>query len=110
MLEQYPATLELLRKTFGWDWLQEFEINVTLKKLKPEHAVPSSLKKQIAEANYLDMDLYEWLVAKFNRQYANPVPPIIVPGWKRTDFINMKLWKAVGRSASRDALMRSTNK
>ncbi len=105
--EQYLQTLELVRATFGWPWLKEFTINVTPEKPEQRPAVAGSFKKRIAEQNYLDMELYEWLVEKFNKQCAKPVPPVIVPGGGRTDFINMKLWKAVGRSPVRDALMRS---
>ena len=105
VLEQYPKTLELLRETFQWPWLQEYRVNVGPKtRQKPE--VADHLKKRIETMNRLDVALYEWIVDRFEKQCANPKPAILVPGGGRVDFEHLPLWKAVGRSPLREAAMK----
>ena len=55
--------------------------------------------------NRMDTELYNWILAGFDKKLANPTPPVIVPGGGRTDFDNVKLWRAIGNSPMRKAAM-----
>jgi hypothetical protein len=99
-------TLQLMRNAFDWPWLAEHRVNVGPRtKINPE--VPDPLKKRVEAMNHLDIALYGWILKRFERQLANPTPPILIDGGGRTDFEHVTLWKAVGRSPLREAAMKS---
>jgi hypothetical protein len=53
----------------------------------------------------MDTDLYNWILAGFDKKLARPAPPVIVPGGGRTDFDQVKLWRAIGNSPMRKTAM-----
>lgn len=102
VLERFAQTLELLQRTLHVHCIAEPQVNST-----PEKAdFNEQAERYIADMNQLDLELYDWIVERFENQLENPPPPICVPGGGRKDFENAVLWKAVGASPVRQAMAR----
>lgn len=102
--ERYDDTLKMMRVTFDLN-LSEFHVNEGTYKQKKEQKVNLSLRRRIKEMNLMDIELYKWILADFDRKLISPTPPTIVAGGGRSDFENVKLWTAVGTSPMRKAVM-----
>jgi hypothetical protein len=100
VLERFAQTIELLRRTLELHWIEEQQVNGTRE--KAEFNVEA--QRHIANMNRLDLDLYAWIVARFERQLVDAPQAIRVPGGGRKDFENTVLWKAVGLSPVRQAM------
>ena len=102
--ERFEDTVQMARATFEVN-LSEFHVNKGVHKRDKGHKVSLSLKRRIKEMNRLDTELYNWIFERFDKKLANPTPPVIVQGGGRTDFENVKLWRAIGNSPMRKAAM-----
>jgi hypothetical protein len=102
--ERYEDTVQLARATFEVN-LSAFHVNKGVHKQQKGQKVNLALKRRIKQMNRLDSDLYNWVLAGFDKKLAKPTPPIIVPGGGRTDFDALKLWRAIGNSPMRKAAM-----
>jgi len=102
--ERYQDTVQMVRATFDVDVL-EYHVNKGVHKRDKGDKVNLSLRRRIKEMNRMDTELYNWILESFDKKLANPAPPVIVPGGGRTDFDNVKLWRAIGNSPMRKAAM-----
>ena len=102
--ERYQDTVQMARSTFDVDIL-EYHVNKGVHKRDKGHKVNLSLRRRIKEMNRMDTELFNWILESFDKKLANPAPPVIVPGGGRTDFENVKLWRAIGNSPMRKAAM-----
>ena len=67
LLEEFDASLLLLRRAFGWDWPFYVKENVT--KEKPDETfLDAETRGSIEEANRLDLELYEYARDLFDEQ------------------------------------------
>ena len=88
--------------------LTEFHINRGVDKKKKSRKLDMTQRKRIKEMNKLDIQLYDWVLERFEQQLANPSRPIEVPGGNRSDFDEVKLWHAIGSSPARQSAMASS--
>ena len=102
--ERFEDTVQMARATFGVN-LSEFHVNKGVHKQQKGQKVNLGLKRRIKEMNRMDTELYNWIFERFDKKLANPTPPVIVQGGGRTDFDNVKLWRAIGNSPMRKAAM-----
>ena len=102
--ERFEDTVQMARATFGVN-LSEFHVNKGVHKQQKGQKVNLGLKRRIKEMNRMDTELYNWIFERFDKKLANPTPPVIVQGGGRTDFENVKLWRAIGNSPMRKAAM-----
>ena len=102
--ERFEDTVEMARATFGVH-LSEFHVNKGVHKQQKGQKVNLDSKRRIKEMNRMDTELYNWIYERFDKKLANPAPPVIVQGGGRTDFENVKLWRAIGNSPMRKAAM-----
>jgi hypothetical protein len=100
--EQYDATLDLLRKVFGWSWLKPSAVNKTRDKSKFNAAA----RDYIAQMNPLDMALYEWVKERFEKHKNHAPAPVLIEGRDRQDSPASVLYRAVGSSPWREATAR----
>lgn len=105
--ERYEDTVRMTRIAFGVN-LTEFHINRGVDKKKKTSKLDISQRKRIKQMNQLDIQLYDWVLERFEQQLEDPVSPIPVAGGQRTDFDNVKLWRAIGSSPARQAAMESS--
>ncbi len=105
--ERYEDTVRMTRMAFNVN-LTEFHINRGVDKKKKGHKPDISQRKRIKEMNKLDIQLYDWILERFEQQLANPARPIEVAGGKRSDFDEVKLWHAIGSSPARQSAMESS--
>jgi hypothetical protein len=97
--EQYDQTLDLMRKVFDWSWLKPSEVNKTRDKSKYNGAA----RDFIAQANPLDMALYDWVAERFEKHKSHAPAPVLVEGQNRMDSPAPVLYRAVGSSPWREA-------
>ena len=102
--ERYDDTVQLARATFDVHF-SEFHVNKGVQRQKKEQKVNLAMKRRIKEMNRMDTELYNWIVADFDRKLAKPAPPIAVPGGGRSDYDQVKLWRAIGNSPMRKSAM-----
>ena len=102
--ERYEDTVQMARATFKVN-LSAFHVNKGVQKKQKVQKVNLSLKRRIKEMNRMDTELYKWILAGFDKKLIRPAPPVIVPGGGRTDFENVKLWRAIGNSPMRNTAM-----
>jgi hypothetical protein len=102
--ERYADTVRMARMAFGVN-LTEFHVNKNADKKKKGPKLSINQRKRIKETNQLDMQLYDWILDRFETQLANPSEPVKVAGGGRTDFNQMKLWRAIGSSPVRQSVM-----
>jgi hypothetical protein len=100
--ERYAETLALVRRTFEWPELEEHRTNVT----RDNSEFNEQARAYIAGMNQLDLELYDFVVQRFEHQLQNPSPPIAVPPGCRTDFEKLPMWRAVGESPVRAAMVK----
>lgn len=100
--EQYDATLDLMRKVFGWSWLQPSAVNKTRDKSKFNAAA----RDYIAQKNSLDMALFEWVAERFEKHKNHAPAPVLIEGQNRQDSPAPVLYRAVGTSPWREATAR----
>ena len=105
--ERYDETVRMARIAFGVN-LTEFHINRGVDKKKKGKKLDIKQRKQIKEMNRLDTELYDWVLQRFEQQLEEPSPPIQVTAGNRTDFENVKLWRAIGSSPARQEAMRAS--
>jgi len=106
--ERYQETITMARIAFNMN-LTEFHINRnTEKKNNKKHKLDTAQRKKIKQLNRLDNQLYDWIVERFEQQLNEPVQPFTVPGGARTDYTEVKLWRAIGSSPTRQAVMRDS--
>jgi len=106
--ERYQETITMARIAFNMN-LTEFHINRnTEKKNNKKHKLDTAQRKKIKQLNRLDNQLYDWIVERFEQQLNEPVQPFTVPGGDRTDYTEVKLWRAIGSSPTRQAVMRDS--
>lgn len=102
--ERYEDTVRMTRMAFNVN-LTEFHINRSAKQKKKGHKLDISQRKRIKEMNSLDIELYDWILERFEQRLANPVKPVQVAGGNRSDFDEVKLWHAIGSSPARQSAM-----
>lgn len=105
LLERYPETLQLMAATFKLPTLNQNHVNAN-KANKDQAALSDAIMARIRDMNRLDIALYAWVSARFERQLANPPAAIQVPGGGRKDYEAMPLWRGVGQSPIREAAMK----
>jgi len=104
--ERYQDVLTFVRNTFQID-VTEFRVNKGPEKTK-KSSPNVVLRKRIKEMNKLDIELYEWILDRFDRQIISPTAPIIVKPEARTDYENVRLWRAIGSSPMRQSAMENS--
>ncbi len=67
VVEEYRKSLKLLGKQLGWKNVVVHELNRSPNKL----AVPQHVREVIENANQIDRKLYDWVLERFEKQYAN---------------------------------------
>jgi hypothetical protein len=102
--ERFGDTVEMARATFGVS-LAEFHVNKGTHKEQTGSKVNLATRRRIKEMNRMDNELYDWVSERFDERLLNPIPPIVIEGGERTDFENVKLWRAIGTSPMRKAAM-----
>jgi len=102
--ERYQDTVHMARTTFGENFT-EFNINRRTNKNQAGQKPNLDMRRRIKEMNRMDTELYDWILDGFDDNLANPKAPIIVPGGGRTDFGEVKLWRAIGSSPMRQGAM-----
>jgi hypothetical protein len=102
--ERYQDTVHMARITFGENFT-EFNINRGTQKNEQGQKLKLDMRRRIKEMNQMDTELYDWILDGFDANLANPKAPIIVPGGGRTDFGEVKLWRAIGSSPMRQGAM-----
>jgi len=102
--ERYQDTLDMARTTFSENFT-EFNINKGTQKKQEEQKLKLDMRRRIKEMNRMDMELYDWVVDRFEDNLGKPIEPIIVPGGGRTDYDSVKLWRAIGSSPMRKGAM-----
>ncbi len=102
--ERYQDTLSVVRNTFQID-VTEFRVNTRPEDAKKNAGPNVALRKRIKEMNKLDIELYDWIYNRFENQHSHPTPPIVVDASGRSDFENVKLWRAIGSSPMRQSAM-----
>ena len=102
--ERFGETVQMARATFDV-YLSEFHVNKGVHKEQKGQKANLAIKRRIKEMNRMDSELYDWISERFDNRLANPEPPIVVQGGGRTDFENVKLWRAIGNSPMRKAAM-----
>ena len=105
--ERYEDTLRMVRLAFNVN-LTEFHINKGTEKRNKKQKVDMVQRKRIKEMNKLDIELYDWVLNRFENQLGSPVEPKVIEGGGREDFNKVKLWRAIGQSPTREAVMRSS--
>ncbi len=102
--ERYQDTVHMARTTFGENFT-EFNINRGTQKNQEGQKPKIDMRRRIKEMNRMDTELYDWILDRFDNNLANPGAPIIVSGGGRTDFGEVKLWRAIGSSPMRKGAM-----
>ncbi len=102
--ERYEETVRMTRMAFSVN-LTEFHVNKSTNKIKKGQKPAFNQRKRIKEMNRLDIQLYDWILDRFETQLANPSEPVKVAGGARTDFSEVKLWRAIGSSPARQSTM-----
>lgn len=105
--ERYQETLKMARLAFNVN-LTEFHINRGAEKRDKKQKLDINQRKRIKQLNKLDIQLYDWIVERFERQSSQTIEPIVVPGGGRTDYTEVKLWRAIGSSPQRQTIMRES--
>jgi hypothetical protein len=100
--EQYNDTLELMRNVFDWQWIKPSTVNVTRDKSQFNQAA----RDFIAQMNPLDVALYDWIGERFEKHKQRAPAPVLVEGKNRTDSPAEVLYRAVGTSPWRDAVVK----
>lgn len=102
--ERFGDTVEIARATFGVN-LSEFHVNKGVHKEQKGKKANLASRRRIKEMNRMDNELYDWVSERFDKKLANLSPPIVIEGGGRTDYENVKLWRAIGTSPMRKAAM-----
>jgi hypothetical protein len=105
VLERYPETLDLLARKLNLPKLTENRVNVGPKS-RENKTLPDPILKRIEAMNALDIELYRWVNERFDEELAQPRSAVALPGGNRTDWDQLKLWRAVGTSPIREASMK----
>lgn len=105
LLERYAETLHLMSETFRLPQLAKNSMNINPQ--GKEKFAPLSLKiiNKIRAMNELDIELYDWVCKRFDAHLQELRPPVAIPGYSRNDLASMPLWRAVGQSPLRQAVM-----
>lgn len=105
--ERYPETVRLVQETFGWTWLNEYHVNKGMEKKSKQqkgYRLTNSMARRIKNMNKLDINLYQWVLNRFDKQVSSHDQPKVIQGKGRTDFENVPLWRSIGESPIRRAL------
>lgn len=95
LIERYPETLQLLRRTLGWPNLREQRVNARRAKAAHGDLAPPLIQR-IERMNALDCALHAWICERFERQLREPAPPILVPPGAQTDPAGFPAGKPLG--------------
>ena len=102
--ERFSESAALFRMTFRLNF-REYHVNQGNTDKRKQHKLTIPLKRRIKELNQFDLELYDWIIARFEQQQENPPTAATLPGGRRTDFDQVGLWHAVGESPVRKATM-----
>ena len=105
LLERYEETLGMVSRMFGLPDLNKNHVNRN-KAREEEAPLDAPIIEQIRRMNRLDIELYDWVAARFDRYQIEHRNPILVPGEGCREGPVTSLWRAVGQSPVRQAAMK----